>query len=55
MQKASAEDQWSVLIGEQKYGPFDLGDLKELAHKGACWKATGYGGPGLPPGLRPET
>jgi hypothetical protein len=47
MLKASAEDHWSVLIGEQKYGPFDLRDLEDLAAQGRLLKDDWIWKPGL--------
>jgi hypothetical protein len=47
MQKAFAEDQWSVLIGEQKYGPFGLGHLKEMAAEGRLLEGDWMWKPGL--------
>jgi hypothetical protein len=47
MKKASAEDKWSVLIDEQQYGPFVLGDLKELAAEGRLLESDWIWKPGL--------
>ena len=47
MQKAPAEDQWSVLIDEQQYGPFGLGHLKELAAQGRLLEGDWVWKPGL--------
>jgi hypothetical protein len=47
MQETSAEDQWSVLIGEQKYGPFGLGHLKDMAAQGRLLEDDWIWRPGL--------
>ena len=47
MQNASTEDRWSVLIGEQKYGPFGLGDLTDLAREGRLLESDWIWKPGL--------
>jgi hypothetical protein len=47
MLKVSAEDQWSVLRDEQKYGPFGLGHLKDLAAQGRLLESDWIWKPGL--------
>jgi hypothetical protein len=47
MEKAPAEDQWTVLIEEQKYGPFGLGNLKDLATQGRLLEGDWIWKPGL--------
>ena len=47
MQNAPAEDQWSVLIDEQEYGPFGLGHLRELAAQERLLEGDWIWKPGL--------